>query len=71
MHVLLPELTVLLPLSVQHYAHIPATTHTVVQLCRDELVWDTQELHMKHIDRFNTWIVTAYVTATRVRLMLL
>lgn len=37
----------------------------------DELVWERSELHMKHIDRFNTWIVTAYVTPSRVRLMLL
>ena len=28
-------------------------------------------MHMKHIDRFNTWSVTAYVTVARVRLVLL
>lgn len=37
----------------------------------DELVWSTQAMYLKQVDRFNDFYVSAFVTASHARFMLL
>mmetsp|Transcript_12889 Transcript_12889/g.39346 ORF Transcript_12889/g.39346 Transcript_12889/m.39346 type:complete len:141 (-) Transcript_12889:210-632(-) len=37
----------------------------------DELCWGTQSMNLKQVDRFNDYLVSAFVTAGHVRFMLL
>jgi hypothetical protein len=37
----------------------------------DELVWSTQAMNLKQVDRFNDYLVSGFVTAGHVRFMLL
>jgi hypothetical protein len=37
----------------------------------DDAMWNSKEMYLKVVDRFNGWLVSSYVTATGTRLMLL
>ncbi|KAK9768105.1 TRAPP subunit [Basidiobolus ranarum] len=37
----------------------------------DEMVWTTNALYLKTVDKYNEWFVSAYVTPSNVRLLLL
>lgn len=36
----------------------------------DEHKWKTQNMHLKSIDRFNQWFVSAFVTASQIRFLI-
>eukprot|EP00842_Homolaphlyctis_polyrhiza_P005923 jgi/Hompol1/6331/HPOL_002253-RA len=37
----------------------------------DELAWGTQSMYLKVVDRFNEWLVSAFVTPSGIRFLLL
>ena len=37
----------------------------------DETVWSTQNMHLKGVDKFNDYFISAFVTAGQIRCMLL
>ena len=37
----------------------------------DETVWSTQNMHLKGVDKFNDYFISAFVTAGHIKLMLL
>tara|TARA_B110001452_G_scaffold184087_1_gene154741 strand:- start:641 stop:1048 length:408 start_codon:yes stop_codon:yes gene_type:complete len=37
----------------------------------DESVWSTQSMHLKSVDKFNDYFISAFVTAGHIKLMLL